>query len=327
MIVDRRTVATMLIRSVFPLVLLILLSGAASPAQRLSYSSGRSVMPAYEGWEQNPDGSFNLLFGYMNQNWEEELYIPIGPDNSFAPGPPDQGQPTHFLPRRNRFIFKVRVPIDFGTKEIIWTLTSGRRTVKAYGSRKPDYFLEPVTLISEKGGISAGRRVTSEIGANKAPVLATEGETRRSIKVGQPLALIAVVSDDGVPKSRAQGGRNVSAPPSVAPGRTTGSTSVPMYSPPRSVTVDSSTGLRVSWFVYRGSGKVTFDPPQIKVWEDTREGANSPWAPGWMPPPLPPDGRIMVHATFAEPGSYVLRCLADDGGLWDDEDVTVVVTP
>jgi len=24
---------------------------------------------------------------------------------------------------------------------------------------------------------------------------------------------------------------------------------------------------------------VTFDPPQIKPWEDTRAGANSPWAP------------------------------------------------
>jgi hypothetical protein len=36
------------------------------------------------------------------------------------------GQPTHFLPRRNRFMFKVPVPKDFGTKELVWTLrTSG----------------------------------------------------------------------------------------------------------------------------------------------------------------------------------------------------------
>jgi hypothetical protein len=38
-------------------------------------------------------------------------------------------------------------------------------------------------------------------------------------------------------------------------------------------------GLHLSWFMYRGPGKVTFTPEQIKVWEDTRTGANSPWAP------------------------------------------------
>ena len=60
-------------------------------------------MPAYEGWERNADGSFNLVFGTMNRNWAEELDIPIGPANTIEPGDPDQGQPTHFLPRRNRF--------------------------------------------------------------------------------------------------------------------------------------------------------------------------------------------------------------------------------
>ena len=34
-------------------------------------------------------------------------------------------------------------------------------------------------------------------------------------------------------------------------------------------------GLRLSWFVYRGAGTVTFDPEQTKVWQDTRPDANS----------------------------------------------------
>src|SRR5947207_15337223 len=72
-----------------------------------SYSSGQNVSPAYEGWEQNGDGSFNFLFGYMNRNWEEEIDVPVGTDNDIAPGGPDQGQPTRFLPRRNRFVFRV----------------------------------------------------------------------------------------------------------------------------------------------------------------------------------------------------------------------------
>jgi hypothetical protein len=32
---------------------------------QLSYSSGRPVWPAFEGWMQNDDGSADVLFGYM----------------------------------------------------------------------------------------------------------------------------------------------------------------------------------------------------------------------------------------------------------------------
>ena len=67
-------------------------------AQSLSYAAGQTISPAYEGWEENPDGSFNFLFGYMNRNWQEEIDVPVGPDNTLEPGGPDQGQPTHFLP-------------------------------------------------------------------------------------------------------------------------------------------------------------------------------------------------------------------------------------
>src|SRR5690242_5441075 len=81
---------------------------ASLDAQTLSYLRGQSISPAFEGWEQNEDGSFNMLFGYMNRNWEEEIDIPVGADNTISPGPADQGQPTHFYPRRNRFVFKVR---------------------------------------------------------------------------------------------------------------------------------------------------------------------------------------------------------------------------
>jgi hypothetical protein len=66
---------------------------------------------------------------------------------------------------------------------------------------------------------------------------------------------------------------------------------------------------------------------QIKVWEDTRTGANSPWAPLWNPPPVPSDGKHTATATFDRPGTYVLRALADDGALFGWQDLTVTVTP
>src|SRR4051812_16946028 len=83
------------------------------------YLRGQSVVPVYEGWEKNGDGSFNLVFGYFNRNWDEQLDVRVGPDNQLDPGGTDQGQPTHFYPRRNRFSFRVRVPADFGKKEVV----------------------------------------------------------------------------------------------------------------------------------------------------------------------------------------------------------------
>src|SRR5437763_7179925 len=110
----------------FGVLAALVVAGAASfpAAQSLSYTRGQNVAPAYEGWEQSPDGVKYFVFGYMNRNWEEEVDVPIGPDNGFSGinvGVADQGQPTHFLPRRNRFVFKVRVPATFTVKdELIW---------------------------------------------------------------------------------------------------------------------------------------------------------------------------------------------------------------
>jgi hypothetical protein len=84
----------------------------------------------------------------------------------------------------------------------------------------------------------------------------------------------------------------------------------------------------VAWFVYRADGDatVTFDPPQVKTWEDTRNGANSPWAPLWTRPPVPEDGVWLSTVTFDEPGTYILRARGDDGALYHDQDIKVVVS-
>ena len=266
-------------------------------AQPVRHARGQEVVPAYEGWERNPDGSFNLVFGTMNRNWEEELDIPIGPANHIEPGGPDQGQPTHFLPRRTRFLFRILVPADFGDQEVVWTLTSpSGQTKTAYATLHPDYFIDDL-VIQRNNGVPAA----DELLTNKFPVLEVEGNTTRTVNVGQPVTLTAVVTDDGVPKLYA-------LPPR-----------------PTLVTTVAARGLRVAWFVYRGAGAVTFEPEQFKVWEDRRVGANSPWGPGWEPPPLPPDGKWVTKVTFDEPGTYVVRCLAHDGGLMVGEDVTFVV--
>ena len=294
-----------------PLVALIALgvvTGAATAQTRPSFMHGQNVSPAYEGWEEDDAGRRYFLFGYMNRNWEEELDVPTGPDNFIEPGGPDAGQPTHFLPRRNRFVFRVPVPEGFDDDdEMVWTLTTAGVTEQAYATVRLDYLVNDLVQASEQGALGAGRS-DPIIRANTAPVLRIEGDRTRRVRVGEPLALVAVASDDGVPKPRRRRRRNP-------------------WRPPVQVTVGSATGLRVSWYVYRSDGPVTFDPPQVKVWEDTRTGANSPWSPGWLTPDPPPDGGWATEVVFDEPGTYVLRCLASDGALGTTEDVTVTVVP
>ena len=36
-----------------------------------AFIRGQNVQPAYEGWDRNPDGSYNLYFGYLNRNLRE----------------------------------------------------------------------------------------------------------------------------------------------------------------------------------------------------------------------------------------------------------------
>src|SRR4051794_23513657 len=66
---------------------------------------GGSVTPAFEGWNDNADGSHTFLIGYFSRNTVEEIDVPIGSNNHFEPGSPDLGQPTHFLPGRRFGMF------------------------------------------------------------------------------------------------------------------------------------------------------------------------------------------------------------------------------
>jgi hypothetical protein len=319
-------------------------------AQKFSYTRGQPLYPAYEGWTENPDGSFNMLFGYMNENWEQELELPVGSDNQFSPGRPDQGQPTHFYPRRNRYVFEVQVPRDFEEDdELVWTLRANGAEYRAYGTLRPDLFTDNVIIMSETGALGAGAS-NPEIRANIPPMIELEGGVERSVRVGETLRLAAVVTDDGQPSSisffetageteaeddeeeevevedeaeedEAEEDEEEDAEPTPrellerALGRGTASG-----------TVGKRVGLHYTWFVYRGPGEaVKFDPPQIKTWEETRPFGNSPWTVGWVLPDAPEDGRWVSEVTFSEPGTYVIRGRADDGGLYSDVEITVQV--
>jgi hypothetical protein len=218
---------------------------AAAPSQ-IRYASGQNVVPVFEGWERNADGSFNMVFGYMNRNYEEELDIPVGPNNSIEPGPIDQGQPAHFYARRQQYVFKVRVPKDWGKKDVVWALTSHGKTEKAYATLMPTWEIDVGTYQQNRGG-------PGELGEpDEAPTIRLEGAPERTIAVGASLPLEAFVIDDGKPSDRpSQSGSNsrVEGPLSQAV-----------------VRLDRGVRLGVVWVVYRGDAKaVTFQPRKIAV--------------------------------------------------------------
>ena len=302
----------------------IALLPAATAQTRLTYTKGQSVAPAYEGWWPNEDGSFTMFFGYMNSNWEEEFDIQAGPDNNIEPGGPDQGQPTHFYPRRNPFLFTIRVPKDFGDRELVWTITTHGRTQRAFASLKSDYRIDKQVMSMEVGGDFGSQ--SDALRDNVPPVLEVQGEREvRRIAVGQPLTLVAFAKDpDNLPARRDAPGSARRGGPARAP---QGNPADAVYRPPSVIVPTSGPGLRLSWIVYRGPAKqVTFDPVQMKTWTETRPYANSPWSPPYLIPEPPKDGTWRVQATFREPGPYVLRAVASDGSLFTYANVTVNVT-
>ncbi|HKB11309.1 MAG TPA: hypothetical protein VKD69_11655 [Vicinamibacterales bacterium] len=324
----------------FVIVAAALAACATLTAQtRFTYSSGQSVSPAYEGWTYAPDGSVLMYFGYMNSNWLQEFDVPVGPDNAIEPGGPDQGQPTHFYPRRSPFLFTIKLPKDFGSKELIWTVTTNGKTEKAFASLKSDYEIDNQVISTEVGGDFGSLR--DELRTNLPPELRLEGEKKRTVKAGEPLALTAFAGDpdnlparrDGKPQPKDASGRMTadaapkptSAPrPAQAAPTNLANT---IYRPPSSLVPASGPGLRLTWIVYRGkAANVTFSPEQMKAWTDTRAYANSPWSPPYAIPLPPPDGKFVTQATFTEPGTYVLRAVASDGSVFTYENVTVTVT-
>ncbi len=123
---------------------------------------GSSITPAYEGWFPNDDGTSTLLIGYFNRNAKQSMDIPIGPNNRMEPGGPDMGQPTFFETRRQWGVFTVRVPKDFGTKKLTWTISVNGETNSIPFTLHKGYGVEPYkesgmgntppTLTFEKGG-------------------------------------------------------------------------------------------------------------------------------------------------------------------------------
>ncbi len=213
---------------------LFLVLAIASHAQQIRmeppHDSGQSVTGAFEGWFPNADGTFSILLGYYNRNTKQELDIPIGADNKFEPGGPDQGQPTHFLTGRQWGVFTVTVPKDFGSKKLTWTLTANGTTTAIPVNLNTLWELSPLKDATGNTPPFLGFNETGPF------VQGPRGQIEPIVTTAlKPTPVTLWVADDA----------------NVAPGATH----------PRTPAV------ALGWSKFRGPGSVTFskDHPQIDV--------------------------------------------------------------
>jgi len=159
-------------RSAFVALTVLLMAGARPSAQ-----FEKTISATFDGWNKLPDGSFELVFGYMNRN-ADPLDIPLGAANAVDPSPADRGQPTSFLPGRQRNAFRIHVPAGFKGK-YVWTLTYAGLTQTATASIDQNYSLdvgdpEPPTIkppADATAKVNQPVKLTPMVGAAPRPVV------------------------------------------------------------------------------------------------------------------------------------------------------------
>ncbi len=248
----------------------VLLSAQQIPQPRKQF--GASITGAFEGWFANADGSRGFLVGYFNRNTQQELDIPIGPNNRIEPGGPDLGQPTHFLPGRQFGMFVVPVPKEFTPQDkYTWTIVANGQPTSIPLRVNNDYVVNPFQEIAV-GNTPPVIRFDQTGSTIQGPIATLAQAVTRMASLSAPLPLTVWATDDM---------------------KYTNNTSAPMTKPRPPVTM--------TWSKYHGPGTVAFDKAKPDV---------AP-LPSWSGGP-PFSGKATTNVTFSEPGDYVLHVTAND---------------
>lgn len=249
----------------------MLLSGQQIPEPRKQF--GASVTGVFEGWFANKDGSRSFLVGYFNRNTQQELDVPIGPNNRIEPGGPDLGQPAHFLPERQYGMFVVPVPKEFTPQDkYTWTIVANGQSTSIPLRLNNDYVVSPFIEIAV-GNTPPVIRLDQNGSTIQGPIATVEQAASRTASLSAPLPLTVWATDDM---------------------KYTSNTSAPMTKPRPPVTV--------TWSKYRGPGTVAFDKAKPEVEQLPSSGSGAP----------PFSGKATTNVTFSEPGEYMLHVTAND---------------
>jgi len=248
----------------------VLLLAQQVPEPRKQF--GASVTGAFEGWFTNEGGSRGFLVGYFNRNTQQELDIPVGPDNRIEPGGPDLGQPTHFLPGRQWGMFVVPVPKDFTPQDkFTWTLFVNGQVTSIPLRLNGDYVISPFTEIAVNNTPPV-IRFEQNGPAIQGPIATLANAPTRMASATAPLELTLWVADDM---------------------KYTSGTNAPLTTPRPPVTL--------TWSKYRGPGAVTFDKAKPVVEKLPVQSENAAFS-----------GRATTNVRFSESGDYVLHVTVND---------------
>lgn len=182
------------------LTMVFLLAGVAHAQQN------QPIYPAYDGFLKNPDGSYTLSFAYFSHN-ADEVTVPPGPNNSFAPAPGDRMQPTTFLPGHWRFQCIMVVGPEFDGK-LKWTLAyAGVTTGTSERMLQSNWNLvEGAPALSKLDYAKLPRGVC----LNRPPIVRVLGVTARpnnpptlSVALNEQLNLFGSAHDEGLPRGTA----------------------------------------------------------------------------------------------------------------------------
>ncbi len=195
--------------------------------------SGQTVTPVFEGWYENPDGTFSISFGYYNRNYEEVLEILLGSDNFIEPAGLGGNQPTHFQPRRHWGVFTVTVPADFGNREVVWTLKNRGQTFTIPGNLHRDWKIDALAGEAGAGNMPPVLRFDRDGPEGSGPGGITSSSLTAS--VGNPLTLTVWARDDGRGSGSVRGEGRRTAP------------------------------VNLTWFKHQGHGDVTFSADTARV--------------------------------------------------------------
>jgi hypothetical protein len=262
------------------------------------------IIPVFNGWIGNEDGSVTMLFGFANRNREEIVDIPLGPNNFLEPAQFDGMQPTHFpIYDRGGFVginergaFAVTVPADMAGTEVVWTLkyagyensVPGRATSTTYemsAGERAYGTLAPAIRFEKDGPESISR-----VGIMAERVAAS---------VGNPVTLSAYVQDRGNRSNYPEQNEMFFYP------------------------------LGTEWVFHQGPAVPDFEPALISGSDRAEEGNDEAGADDWT--------HVQTQATFWEPGDYVVRLRVDNFSApdsqfdnvccWSNAYVPVTVTP
>jgi len=267
-------------------------------------AEGGIVAPMFNGWIKNEDGSVTMIYGFANQNREEIVDVPLGPNNFIEPAQFDGAQPTHFpVYKRRGFVglqergaFAVTVPADMAGTEVIWTLkyagnsysVPGRATSTAYEMSRGERALgslQPAIRFNLSGSES-----TDPEGIYAA---------RINTSVGTPVTLSAYVQDRG--------------------NRDDYDVDQLLYP------------LGTEWVLHQGPAVPAIERARITGRERAEEDGESSasGSNGWT--------EVSTQATFPEPGDYVVRLRVDNFSApdsqfdnvccWSNAYVPVTVSP